>query len=160
MQSCPSHLQQHGHLDKVSLLADGEGSVVRGVVGRQHHQLRQKSHLLLLLLQPHLAVVLVGEVGTVGELVAALLHGDAGAVSEASELLQAAHRHEGGHGGQRVGGADVPVELPRLGPRAHRRDRRHAAAGDGRVHRRQQPCLGVLGVPGQGRFRNKVSLAW
>ena len=78
---------------------------------------------------------------------------------EAGELLQAADGHERLDRGQRVGGADVPVELPGLTPvtvlpvklpghgaGAHADNGRNAAPRDRGVEGCQQPGLLVLVV--------------
>ena len=100
-------------LEKDPLFSNSEGSIVRSVVARLNHQR---------------AIILVREVVAVGELVATLLHRDAGAVTETGELLEGADGHEGGEGVEGVGEADVLVKLPGLSSGAHIRDRCHAAS--------------------------------
>ena len=112
------HLEQDWNLEKLSFFIHSEGGVVSCVVLRTNNQLKKITRHF----KDDLAVVFVREVLAVGELIAPLLHADAGAVAEAGELLQGADRHEGRHGRQRVGAADIPVKLPRLGPGAHARN--------------------------------------
>ena len=98
---------QNLDLEENALLGDGEGSVVRSVVGGLNDQR---------------ATVLVREVVAVGKLVATLLHRDAGAVLETGELLEGTDGHEGGERFEGVGEADVLVKLPGLGSGAYIRD--------------------------------------
>ena len=117
------------HLDEEALLSDGEGSVVRSIVGRLNDQR---------------ATVFVREVFAVWKLVAPFLHRDASAVVEAGELLQGADGHEGGKGFQGVGEADVFVKLPSLGSGAHICDRSHAGSIHGIVNGGELPRLYVF----------------
>ena len=98
------------------------------------------------LLRQDVVNISIGEVFTVGKLVAALLHRDTSPVTQTSELLKGANSHESLEGVEGVGETDVFVELPGLGACTHIRDRCHAAPVHRVVERGEHPRLYVLVV--------------